>query len=189
MQAHVFPAPPSPLGDHAAPRDGGSPARAPRLAAAARLPTTRALRSRAAASLPPSLPSLGRIKHQHKHFSTAGVQEVVAGCSGKGRDQESRSDKPLWGHQSSPKHFVTARQRLRGPGKGPGQVGSARCLAAATFPGMHFLHPKKQGCVQKDSVNGFPMEATCFLISLGCKSPDGNIPVPSILQELLWFGS
>lgn len=125
MQTHVFPAPLSPLGDHAAPCDGGSPAHAPRLAAAARLPTTRALRSRAAASLPPSLPSLGRTKHQHKHFSTAGVQEVVAGCSGKGRDQESRSDKPLWGHQSSPKHFVTARQHLRGPGKGPGQVGSA----------------------------------------------------------------
>lgn len=113
----------------------------------------------------------------------------MASCSGKGRDQESRSDKPSWGHQSSPRHFVTARRSLRGSGEGPGQTGSARCPAAATFPGMHFLHPKKQGCVQKASVNGLPVEATRFLVSLGYKSPDGDMPVASILQELLWFGS
>lgn len=141
-----------------------------------------------AACLHLSSPWAGQ-KHQHKHCSTAGAHEAVASCSGKGRDQESRSDKPPWGHQSSPRHFVTARRSLRGPGKGPGQTGSARCLAAATFPGMHFPHPEKQGCVQKDSVNGLPVEATRFLVSLGCKSPDGDVPVASILQELLWFGS
>lgn len=138
----------------------------------------------------PISPVRGQEKnHQHKHFGTAGVHEVVASCSGKGRDQESRSDKPSWGHQSSPRHFVTARHSLCGSGEGPGQTGSARCPAAATFPRMHFLHPKKQGCVQKDSVNGLPVEATRFLVSLGYKSPDGDVPMASILQELLWFGS
>lgn len=106
----MFPAPPSPLGDHTAPRDGGAPLvpHAWRLLPACppREPYTAGLR---AACLHLSGPWAGK-KHQHKHFSTAGVHEVVASCSGKSRDQESRSDKPPWGHQSSPRHFVTARQ-------------------------------------------------------------------------------